>query len=149
MSSAPAETSDPGGSYLEVEAATGDAEFHVHNLGVEEIFFTARNQYLLDLGIDDLWHQQVVPQLRELLTLFESEIAQGTSLQCRTTVVSRSRRAFVMEQALRFSETGEVAATCRSVHVTVDESGAVDIPEALWAAIEGQAGRTVPWVARG
>jgi acyl-CoA thioesterase FadM len=149
MTSAPAEASDPGGIYLEVEAATGDAEFHVHNLGVEEIFFTARNEFLLGLGIDDLWHQPVVPQLRELLTLFESEIAQGTSLQCQTTVVSRSRRAFVMEQTLRVSESGGVAATCKSVHVTVDESGAVDIPEALWAAIEDQAGRTIPWVARG
>src|SRR3954451_5740014 len=47
--------------------------FHVSNMKLDELFFEARNAYINHLGIDDLWHHDVTPQLKELLIRFESE----------------------------------------------------------------------------
>lgn len=141
-------TSPSRGITLVIEAGTDNADFHVHNLGIEEIFFTARNEYLGGLDVEDLWHQPVVPQLRELLTRFEAEVAQGTTLECTTMVTSRSRRAFVMEQTLVDAADATVMATCRSVQVTVAAGAAVEIPDALWHAVEARNGGPIPWANR-
>jgi acyl-CoA thioesterase FadM len=114
--------------------------FHVSNLEIERIFFEARNDFIGGLDIDDVWHQPVVPQVREILTRFDAEVNGGAEIECATRVVSRSRRAFVMEQELVERQSSTVAATCRSVHVTVGNSGAVEIPDHLWAAIERRDG---------
>ena len=113
-----------------------DPEWHVDNHRIDRIFFESRNHYFDELGIDDLWRQPVTPQLRELLIRFESEAHAGERLACRSNVVSRSRRAFVMEQEL--THDGRVVATCRSVHVAVSAATrtAAEIPEDLWSAIE-------------
>ncbi len=116
------------------------AGFHVSNLEIERMFFEARNEYLAGIDIDDLWHRPVVPLLRELSTRFESEVVGGADLECATWVSSRSRRSFVMEQWLVDRSSGGVAATCRSVHVTVGAEGAVEIPDDLWSAIERRNG---------
>ncbi len=136
--------SDSRGTTLVLRAGTDNADFHVHNLGIEEIFFRARNEYLGGLDVDDLWHQPVVPQLRELLTRFEAEVAQGASLRCTTVVTSRSRRAFVMEQTLVDADTATVMATCRSVQVAVGSGAAVEIPDWMWHAIEARDGGPIP-----
>lgn len=108
------------------------------------MFFEARNGYIVGIDIDDIWHQPVVPLLRELLTRFEAEVIGGADLECLTRVASRSRRSFVMEQSLIDRPTGNVAASCRSVHVTVGPDGAVEIPGDLWSAIERRDGGTIP-----
>lgn len=147
---------DHGGGVAESPSGPGDSAcwvsapvtlsgaspgFHVSNLEIERIFFEGRNSFLISLD-RDLWHRSVVPQVRELTTRFDAEIDAGRELDCATRVVSRSRRAFVMEQVLVDRTDGTVMASCRSVHVTVGPSGAVDIPDELWAAIERHSGRT-------
>lgn len=118
--------------------------FHLSNLELERLFFEARNQYIAGVDIDDVWHRPVVPVVRELVTRFESEARGGADLECSTRVTSRSRRAFVMQQSLIDRSTGTVAATCRSVHVTVGADGPVEIPTDLWTAIERRDGGTIP-----
>jgi acyl-CoA thioesterase FadM len=132
------------GTRTDVDVPAGDQGFHVSNLEIERIFFDARNAYLAAIDIDDLWHQPVIPQVRELTTRFDAEVTGGAALTCTTRVVSRSRRAFVMEQQLVDSASATVSATCRSVHVTVGTEGAVEIPDDLWAAIELYDGGPIP-----
>jgi acyl-CoA thioesterase FadM len=126
---------DPGGSVLSANPDS-DSEFHLNNLDLEKVFFDSRNAYFQALGIADLWHQPVIPQIRELLTRFEREVASGAQLRCVAHVVSRSERAFVMEQVIE-CEDGAIVAKCRSVHVGVDsEAGAaVTLPDWLWSAV--------------
>lgn len=126
-----------------VDLPRRDSEFHMSNLEIERIFFEVRNDYLVGLDIDDLWHQPVVPQVRELTTRFDAEVT-ATELDCATRIVSRSRRAFVMEQVLFDRPTGTRLSTCRSVHVTVGATGAVEIPAALLSAIERRNGGPIP-----
>lgn len=120
------------------------AGFHVSNLEIERMFFEARNAYIEGVDIDDVWHQPVVPLLRELLTRFDAEVIGGADLECLTRVTSRTRRSFVMEQSLVDRSSGAVAATCRSVHVTVGDEGPTEIPAELWGAIERRDGGTIP-----
>lgn len=122
--------------------------FHVSNLEIERMFFDARNEYIAGVDIADVWHQPVVPLLRELLTRFDAEVAGGADLECITRVTSRSRRSFVMEQSLIDGSTNHVVATCRSVNVTVGPAGAVEIPDELWSAIERRDGGPIPLVDR-
>ena len=112
--------------------------FHVSNLMLDELFFRARNAYIDGLGIEDLWHRDVTPQLKELLIRFESEAMPGEPMQSSVWIASRSRRSFVMEQAIHVVEGHRLVATCRSVHVSVSRSagGAVEIDPVLWDAIE-------------
>lgn len=118
-----------------VPVQVADTPFHVSNLSIEEMFFTARNRYMTMLDVGDVWGGPVLPMIRELVTRFDAEVSQGDALVVVTHVVSRSARAFVMEQRLEL-ET-RVAATCRSVQVCVDgvAGGATTIPNDLWKAI--------------
>lgn len=111
--------------------------FHLDNLTIQEIFFHARNAYMAGLGLEDLWFQPVVPTLRELSISFERSVPTTTPLTCRTQVVERRSRSFIMKQVLTVTGTDMVVADCRAVQVTVskNEPGAVAIPDELWAAI--------------
>ena len=127
--------------------------FHVSNMKLDELFFEARNAYIDHLGIDDLWHHDVTPQLKELLIRFESEAMPGQPLRSTVQITSRSRRTFVMEQAISVIEDDgslRPVATCRSVHVSVSRSqgGAVEVEPELWAAIERVEGREIAIEAR-
>jgi acyl-CoA thioesterase FadM len=126
---------DQGGSTLSVRPE-GDSEFHLSNLEIERVFFQGRNLYFDQLPVEDLWRRRVTPQIRESLTRFEREVEVGTPLKCSSHVVSRSNRAFVMEQEL-CDHASNLVATCRSVHVSVDaEAGAaVALPNWLWSAV--------------
>lgn len=112
-----------------------NGQHHISNLGIEEMFFSSRNRYLGLLGIDEMWNGGVVPMVRQLTTRFDAEASSGDSLVVISNVVSRSSRAFVMEQ--RLTREGEIVATCQSVHVCVDRQvgGATGIPDDLWIAI--------------
>ena len=121
--------------------------FHVSNMKLDELFFEARNAYVQHLGVEDLWHRDVTPQLKELLIRFESEAMPGQPLRSTVQVTSRSRRTFVMEQAISVVEDGgdRLVATCRSVHVSVSRSqgGAVEVDPVVWAAVERVEGRAI------
>lgn len=127
---------EDGGTLLTIRPLD-EPRVHLDNLVTERVFFDARNDYFATL-VDDLWLQPVVPQLKELVTTFESEAAWDVVLRCRTNIVSRSRRSFVMEQSARRADDDGLVATCRSVHITVDTNvpAAVEIPDAFWQAVE-------------
>jgi acyl-CoA thioesterase FadM len=119
-----------------IEPSGGDDRYHLSNLAIEEHFFVARNRYMESLDVDQIWDGPVVPLLREILTRFEAEASHHDRLAVTTSVASRSRRSFVMDQRLLRGDV--LIATCRSVHVCVDRlaGSATAIPEDLWAAIE-------------
>ena len=117
---------------------------HVANMAIDEIFYDTRNRYLRGLGVEDLWDREVQPQIREALIRFDSEAMPGDRLRCASWVVSRSCRAFVIEQTLA-SADGRMVATCRSVCVAVNtvHGGAAALPDDLWAAVEAFEGRAI------
>jgi acyl-CoA thioesterase FadM len=125
---------------------------HLSNLGVARVLFEARNALFSSLDIEGgIWSQPVTPLIRELLIRYESEVLPGVPLACPIIVVSRSRRAFVMEESVTdISDPGSprLIATCRGVHVAVEAARGVpvDVPDALVRAIEVRQGAAIPRV---
>ncbi|HEX4218831.1 MAG TPA: thioesterase family protein [Acidimicrobiales bacterium] len=123
---------------------------HLTNLGVAQVLFEARNALFLSLDIEGgIWSQPVTPLIRELLIRYESEVMPGAPLACPIVVVSRSRRAFVMEESVTdISDPGapRLVATCRGVHVAFDSARgtSVDVPDILIRAIEVRQGAAIP-----
>jgi acyl-CoA thioesterase FadM len=123
---------------------------HLSNLGVARVLFESRNAFLQSLAVDGgIWSEPVIPLIRELLIRYEAEVMPGAPLRCTIAVVSRSRRAFVMEESvtdISDATAPRLVATCRGVHVAVDsDKGApVDIPGMLIDAIESSQGAPVP-----
>lgn len=124
-----------GGRRWPLPPGDTDSEYHVDNLTIEQWFFHARNEYLVTLGVDNIYARSALPVIRELLSRFESEVEFSDEVVVLTNVVSRSRRALVMEQ--RLMRSGVAVSTCRSVHVFVDQvqGVATEIPAHVWAAI--------------
>lgn len=125
---------------------------HLSNLGVARVLFEARNTFLSSLDIEGgIWNQPVIPMIRELLIRYESEVMPGTPLACRIVVVSRSRRALVMQESITdISDHAalHLVATCRGIHVAVDPArgASVEMPVPLIEAIEVSQGAPVPFV---
>jgi acyl-CoA thioesterase FadM len=128
------------------------AGIHLTNLGVARVLFEARSAFFLSLDIDGgIWSQPVIPMIRELLIRYESQVMPGTALACPIAVVSRSRRAFVMEESvIDISEAASprLIATCRGVHVAVESArgASVEMPDPLIDAIAVGQGAPVPTV---
>jgi acyl-CoA thioesterase FadM len=126
-------------------------DIHLTNLGVARALFEARGAFMLSLDIEGgIWNQPVTPLIRELLIRYESEVMPGAPLACRMLVVSRSRRAFVMEESV--SDVTDRAAlrlvaTCRGVHVAVESArgGSVEMPDSLIDVIAIRQGAPVPY----
>jgi acyl-CoA thioesterase FadM len=127
---------------------------HLSNLGVAQVLFESRNAFWQSLVVDGgIWREPVIPLIRELLIRYEAEVMPGAPLRCTIAVVSRSRRAFVMEESvtdMSDATAPRLVATCRGVHVAVDsDKGApVDIPGMLIDAIENCQGAPVPQAGR-
>jgi acyl-CoA thioesterase FadM len=123
---------------------------HLTNLGVAQVLFEARSAFFLSLDIDGgIWNQPVIPMIRELLIRYESQVMAGVPLACPIAVVSRSRRAFVMEESVMdISDVGSprLIATCRGVHVAVESARgtSAEMPDPLIEAIVVGQGAPVP-----
>jgi len=86
--------------------------------------------------------------VRQITTSFEGECHGGDRLVVGVRALHRTRRSYVLEEALWEAETDRIVATSRVVMASVDaEIGrAAPIPMALWDAIESFEGRTVETV---
>jgi acyl-CoA thioesterase FadM len=122
---------------------------HLSNLGVARVLFEARSTFLSSLDIEGgIWNQPVIPMIRELLIRYESEVMPGVPLACHIAVVSRSRRAFVMQESVTDISDPRLIATCRGVHVAVESARgvSVEMPDPLIDAIAVAQGAPIPTV---
>ena len=147
-------TTESGAGFTHHMAAPDEghgAAIHLNNLGVAQVLFEARGAFLSGLDIEGgIWKQPVTPLIRELLIGYQSEVMPGAPLACRILVVSRSRRAFVMEESVSDLSDGaapRLVATCRGVHVAVESArgGSVEMPDSLIDAIAVRQGAPVPY----
>jgi acyl-CoA thioesterase FadM len=155
VSTADRSTMDSGEGFVHHMTAPDEGHgpgVHLSNLGVARVLFEARSAFLLGLDIEGgIWSQPVTPLIRELLIRYEAEVMPGVPLSCRIAVVSRSRRAFVMQESvtdISDAAAPRLVATCRGVHVAVESArGApVEIPDPLIDAIVAAQGAPVPHV---
>lgn len=155
MSTADKSTMASGGGFVHHLAAPDEGHgpgIHLTNLGVAQVLFVARSAFFLSLDIDGgIWNQPVIPMIRELLIRYESQVMPGIPLACPIAVVSRSRRAFVMEESV--IDISDVAsprliATCRGVHVAVESvrGASAEMPDPLIDAVAVGQGAPVPAV---
>ena len=86
--------------------------------------------------------------VRQITTSFEGECHGGDTLVLGVRALRRTRRSYVLEEALWEAATDRTVATSRVIMANVDPKlgRAAPIPEALWAAIESFEGRTVETV---
>lgn len=86
--------------------------------------------------------------VRQITTSFEGECHGGDTLVLGVRALHRTRRSYVLEEALWEATTDRIVATSRVVMASVDaEMGrAAPIPTALWDAIESFEGRTLETV---
>lgn len=154
MTTADESTAESGAGFVHHLAAPDEghgAAIHLTNLGVAQVLFEARGAFLSSLDIEGgIWNQPVTPLIRELLIGYESEVMPGAPLACRILVVSRSRRAFVMEESVSDVSNRaapRLVATCRGVHVAVESArgGSVEMPDSLIDAIAKRQGTPVPY----
>src|SRR5262249_3764024 len=85
------------------------------------------------------------PVVKQITTTFDAECRGGDALQRGVRAASRTRRSYVLEEALWQAGSGEVVATSRVVMTGIDrDTGrAAEIPEAMWSAVEAMEGRTI------
>ena len=89
--------------------------------------------------------------VRQITTSFEGECHGGDVLVLGVRALSRTKRSYVLEEALWEGATDRTVATSRVIMANVDPQlgRAAPIPEALWDAIESFEGRTVETVETG
>jgi acyl-CoA thioesterase FadM len=85
------------------------------------------------------------PVCKQITTTFEAECHGGDAIQRGVRAVSRTRRSYVLEEALWQRDTGRIVATSRVVMTGIDRGTgrAAEIPPEMWAAVEGIEGRTI------
>jgi acyl-CoA thioesterase FadM len=86
------------------------------------------------------------PVVRQITTAFEAECHAGDLLQRRARVVGRSRRSYVIEEALWCADSKKVVATSKVVMTGIDRATgrAAEISLALLAALEEIEGWPIP-----
>jgi acyl-CoA thioesterase FadM len=86
------------------------------------------------------------PVCKQITTRFEAECHAGDRLRRGVRAVSRTRRSYVLEEALWQADSGRVVATSSVVMTGIDrETGrAAEIPDEMWAAVERREGRSIP-----
>ena len=90
------------------------------------------------------------PAVREITTSFDGECHGGDELQRGVRAAHRTRRSWVIEEALWNKASGQLVARSRVVMAGIDRSTgrAAEVPAHLWAAVEAFEGRTVETVER-
>jgi acyl-CoA thioesterase FadM len=122
----------------------GDA--HLSAPEITQLFFDGWMSYLTDgTGLGRaVFTGESVPSTRELTVQLLREIVTGDRLRLGVRAVSRRRRSFTLDLALRKGADGFDAATCRTVQVCVGAGGAAEVPSGLWDAVERLEGRLIP-----
>jgi acyl-CoA thioesterase FadM len=126
-------------------AGFGD-DAHLSAPEITQLFFDGWMSYLTDgIGLGpSVFTADAVPSTRELTVQLLREIRSGDGLRLGVRAVSRRRRSFTLELALRKGADDFDAATCRTVQVCVGAGGAAEVPAALWSAVERLEGRLIP-----
>lgn len=85
------------------------------------------------------------PACKQITTNFEAECHGGDAIQRGVRAVSRTRRSYVLEEALWQRESGQVIATSRVVMTGIDRTTgrAAEIPLEMWSVVEAIEGRTI------
>jgi acyl-CoA thioesterase FadM len=120
---------------------------HLSAPEITELFFRGWMRYLsvgTGLGEGTVFGARAVPTTREFTVSLLREIYADDELRLGIRAVSRRRRSFTLELSLQRVVDDSVAATCRTVQVCVDASGAVEVPPELWAAVERLEGQSIP-----
>lgn len=83
---------------------------------------------------------------KQITTRFEAECHAGDHLRRGVRAVSRTRRSYVLEEALWQTDSGQVVATSTVVMTGIDRATgrAAEIPDEMWAAVERREGRSIP-----
>jgi acyl-CoA thioesterase FadM len=90
------------------------------------------------------------PAVKQITTSFDAECHGGDQLNRGVRAVSRTRRSYVLEEALWQAGSGEVVATSRVVMTGIDRGTgrAAEIPTAMWSEVEAREGRTIEMTER-
>jgi acyl-CoA thioesterase FadM len=85
------------------------------------------------------------PAVRQITTSFDGECHGGDELQRGVRAVERTRRSWVIEEALWNTSTKQLVARSRVVMAGIDRSTgrAAEVAPHLWAAVEAFEGRTI------
>lgn len=149
--------SAPDGFRFVVEAATGPEHFdrqnHLNNVAALDLLQSARVKYVTDgLRSDELrarWLEHIVV-VRELHVRYESEGFPHQSFRVGVRAVSRTDKAYVLDQILVEAATGRTVVQAWVVMQFVGrETGrVVQIPEWFWSQMEQMEARSMPPVTR-
>jgi acyl-CoA thioesterase FadM len=123
------------------------SDVHLSAPEIAQLFFDGWLLYLTggtSLGQEAVFGAEAVPMTREMNVGVLREIRAGDELWLGARAVSRRRRSFTLELALRRAADDVIAATCRTVQVCVGAAGAVEVPPQLWQAVELLEGRPIP-----
>ena len=87
-----------------------------------------------------------VPAVRVITTSFEAECAGGDRLVRGVRAAGRTRRSWLVEEALWQADSEQVVATSRVVLLGIDRSTgrAAPIPDEMWGLVEELEGRAIP-----
>jgi acyl-CoA thioesterase FadM len=116
---------------------------HVVDYEIQKLLSQGWQRYvaLLRARVGDI----PAPMVRQITTTFDGECFGGDKLQRGVRAVSRTRRSYVLEEALWRASSGEIVATSRVVMIGIDrDTGrACEIPDPMWSAVEAMEGRTI------
>ena len=90
------------------------------------------------------------PAVKQITTSFEGECHGGEYLEIGVRALHRTRRSYVLEEAIWNCATGQLVASSRVVMTGIDRGTgrAAPVPENLWAAVEAFEGRSIEAVQR-
>jgi acyl-CoA thioesterase FadM len=85
------------------------------------------------------------PVVKQFTTTFDAECFVGDKVTRGVRAVSRTRRSYVLEEALWNTDTKVVISTSRVIMTGIDRSTgrAAEIPDDMWKAVEEREGRTI------
>lgn len=129
---------------VETPADTQPAGSHVVDYELQKLLSQGWQRYvaLLRADVGDI----PAPVCKQITTRFEAECHAGDRLRRGVRAVSRTRRSYVLEEALWQTGTGEIVATSTVVMTGIDRASgrAAEIPGAMWDAVEAREGREIP-----
>lgn len=138
---------DPRFTVIDDVVAPGDPKSpgsHVVDYEVQKILSEGWQGYVAILR--EQVPEMPVPVVRQITTSFEAECHAGDRLQRGTRVVSRSRRSYVLEEALWQTDSEQVIATSKVVMTGIDRTTgrAAELPPELVSAMEALEGVALP-----
>lgn len=122
-----------------------DTQGHLNNVAAIRIFQDIRVIYMRDrVGRRrlNLLPREYVIGVRELVTSYLTEARPGEQLYAGCRVLGRSRRSWCFDEVITTAD--RVVARLRLIECAISEGKAIEVPAALWAAVEAVEGRDLP-----